>query len=103
MTLLGQQTGSGFNSPAEVVREVIEVGHDVLAHDPSPFVWRHRIEFFGGDQPRCVGHVTRVPVAMAEGAAVPVRRRTFDGPGNVVRPGATHEARRAIGRRAALA
>lgn len=65
-TLFSQPGSCGLNSLAEVVRELVEVSHDVLAHDPSSFVWRHRVEFFGGDQPGRVRHVTRVSVARAD-------------------------------------
>src|SRR4051812_9258347 len=57
-TVLRQPTGSGLNSPAKVLQELVEVRDDVLMHHPGPFVWRHLVEYLGGDQPRCVGHLT---------------------------------------------
>ena len=54
--LLGQPAGGGFDSATEVVGEMVEVGHDVLAHDASPLVRRHLVELRGSDQPRYVSH-----------------------------------------------
>lgn len=54
--LLGQPPGGGLNSQAEVVRELVEVGNDVLPDNPSALVRRHRIELFGSDHPRGVSH-----------------------------------------------
>lgn len=58
--LFGQPAGSGLNSLAELVRELTEVGHDVLAYHPSSLVWRHRVEFFGRYQPGRVSHISRI-------------------------------------------
>lgn len=55
---LSQLAGSGLNPLTELVRELAEVAHDVLAYYPSSLVWRHRVEFFGRDQPGCVSHET---------------------------------------------
>lgn len=70
-TLLGQPSGSGLNSRAKVLRELIEVRDDVLTHHPGPLVGRHRVEFVGADQPRCVADVSRVAVGAAESTSKP--------------------------------
>ena len=59
--LLSQPGRRRLDSLPERLREVVEVGHDVLTHHLGTLVRRHRIEFLGGDHLVCVGHITRVP------------------------------------------
>ncbi len=61
-TRLGQPAGGGLNSPAEVVRELVEVGHDVLPYHPSALIRGHRVELFSSDDLGRVSHLTRVSV-----------------------------------------
>jgi hypothetical protein len=66
--LLSQPGRRRLDSLPEGLREVVEVGHDVLTHHLGALVRRHRIEFLCGDHLRCVGHIARVLAEDREGA-----------------------------------
>jgi hypothetical protein len=48
---------------------MVEIGHEVLAHDARPLVRRHLVEFRRGDQPRYVSHLPRLPPRTGQGVS----------------------------------
>ena len=66
----GELSAAGFDPGAELGGEVVEVPHDRSVERRGAFVRRHLLELFGGDDPRCGGHVERLPrAALRDGSA----------------------------------